>query len=456
MTKKQLVYSLSLMLVSLLAGLTACEQNDNTYVIPENPYELPDHYVSDSSGNVTIKETTGEGQVIWTADSTWILDGIVYVEEDDTLVIEEGTIIKAKANSALVVKQGAKLYCYGSEYYPIIFTSIDDSVYRDSLGILQKETELDAKPKGRWHGLFILGNAQINASNSTESLNIGSISATYGGNDDNDYSGIIRYISIRHAGITDDVSTAALTLAGVGSATKMNNIEVIAGGQDGIQLLGGAVNLKRAIVSRCLGSAFACLQGYNGYSQHWLAIQPSESRAVLCRHTDNNTQTDFPVPTIYNATFVGNNTADTALVYFYQNAGAHYHNSLFATHTQGIVIERQSTAAADSYRQVGKDALSIHNCLFSDVSTDENNFQLTGDYNATEKDEIEALFSSWQNSAGSGIISANNFQPATGTANNGIIPTNSVFDPVSFQGAFQAGGKNWTESWTLLNVLASE
>ena len=39
--------------------------------------------------------------------------------------------------------------------------------------------------------------------------------------------------------------------------------------------------------------------------------------------------------------------------------------------------------------------------------------------------------------------------PASGEANAGIAPTDSWFDNVTYQGAFQPGGSNWTEGWTL-------
>ena len=54
--------------------------------------------------------------------------------------------------------------------------------------------------------------------------------AVYGGTDAADNSGYIEYVSVRHGGtlIGDGNEINGITLAGVGSATVVNNIEVVA------------------------------------------------------------------------------------------------------------------------------------------------------------------------------------------------------------------------------------
>ena len=74
----------------------------------------------------------------------------------------------------------------------------------------------------------------------------------YGGNDATDNSGTITYVSIRHGGgeIGEGNEINGLTLAGVGSATTINNIEVVANVDDGIEFFGGTVNASNLLVSR--------------------------------------------------------------------------------------------------------------------------------------------------------------------------------------------------------------
>ena len=61
------------------------------------------------SGSTTITDNgSGTGTVTWTSDKTYFLDGLVFVNDGQTLTIEPGTIIKAKTGqgesaSALIV-----------------------------------------------------------------------------------------------------------------------------------------------------------------------------------------------------------------------------------------------------------------------------------------------------------------------------------------------------------------
>src|SRR5690554_4210744 len=73
----------------------------------------------------------------WTADTEYVLDGLIYVAEGITLTIEPGTVIKARTQSsittgdgasALIVRRGARLLAEGTATAPIIFTSEFDDV----------------------------------------------------------------------------------------------------------------------------------------------------------------------------------------------------------------------------------------------------------------------------------------------------------------------------------------
>ncbi len=84
-------------------------------------------------------------------------------------------------------------------------------------------------------GFIILGAASISADASTaliEGLPSNEPWAIYGGTNDADNSGIISYVSVRHGGtlIGDGNEINGITLAGVGSATVVNHIEVVLGG----------------------------------------------------------------------------------------------------------------------------------------------------------------------------------------------------------------------------------
>jgi len=202
------------------------------------------------TGILTADET-------WTADRFWFLDGKVVVDAGVTLTIEPGTIIKGAEGteslaSALVVAKGGKIMAEGTADQPIIFTSeLDNIALNEKFG-----TNLTNLDNEKWGGVIILGNAKISAKDGDNEANIEGIPVTegygrYGGDDDADNSGVLKYVSIRHGGVTigDGNEINGLTLGGVGNGTVLENIEVAANLDDGVEFFGGSVNATNVIVS---------------------------------------------------------------------------------------------------------------------------------------------------------------------------------------------------------------
>jgi hypothetical protein len=113
-----------------------------------------------------------------TNDKVWTLKGYVYVPEGLTLTIEPGTVIESDISEkgALIIERGAKIMAEGTAQEPIIFTSGNDF-----------------PQPGDWGGIVILGRAITNQGEPTIE---GGIGRQYGGNDDDDNSGILKYIRI--------------------------------------------------------------------------------------------------------------------------------------------------------------------------------------------------------------------------------------------------------------------
>ncbi len=167
-----------------------------------------------------------------TADTEYILDGYVFVEAGATLNIAAGTVLKGKATpsdgsaaSALIVSRGATINAEGTAAAPIIFTAEFDDV---TIPI-----DLDKDDKGLWGGVIILGNGIVGEDGGTENIEgipSGEGRAQYGGSDNTESSGILTYVSIRHAGSALEANNEinGLTLGGVGSGTVINHIEVFA------------------------------------------------------------------------------------------------------------------------------------------------------------------------------------------------------------------------------------
>src|SRR5690606_29981670 len=105
----------------------------------------------------------------------------------------------------------------------------------------------------------------------------------YGGTDVADNSGVLKYISIRHGGITigQDNEINGLTLGGVGNGTLIENIEVIANQDDGIEWFGGSVNVTNALVWAAGDDGFDADQAWSGTLSNGVVIQGEESGSAL-------------------------------------------------------------------------------------------------------------------------------------------------------------------------------
>jgi len=216
----------------------------------------------------------------WYADTVYEMAGKVVVGAGATLNIEAGTTILAREgqgslSTALIVAQGGKIQAVGTADAPIVFTSIYDN-----------GTNLDETDMGLWGGIVVLGYAPISADASTaliEGLPANEPFAVYGGNNIHDNSGVLKYVSIRHAGtlLGDGNELNGLTLGGVGSATVIDNIEVVGNLDDGIEFFGGTVNASNLLVWAQGDDAFDIDQAYAGIISNFVNVEGSESDHAL-------------------------------------------------------------------------------------------------------------------------------------------------------------------------------
>lgn len=248
----------------------------------------------DDEGNVTpdgdkvVKENI-TSDVTWTSDKIYILGGRIAVTEGATLTIEPGTIIKGQAGTgtnatALIIARGAKINAQGTAAKPIIFTSVADEIEPGMIA----SPNLDPDINGLWGGLLILGNAPISVSTNEDSYQIEGIPASdinglYGGTDAADNSGALKYVSIRHGGanIGEGNEINGLTLGGVGNGTIIENIEVVANQDDGIEWFGGTVSVKNALVWNAGDDALDTDQAWAGTLDNFVVIAGSETDHAL-------------------------------------------------------------------------------------------------------------------------------------------------------------------------------
>ena len=297
-----------------------------------------------------LDETYLTGQILenktLTSDKIWTLNGRVTVVAGVTLTIEPGTIIKGGSGtgsnaSALIIARGAKIMAEGTHDNPIIFTSIADEI---NVGEFISPN-LDENYNGLWGGLIICGNAPISAD--AQSVQIEGIPASdnnglYGGTDETDNSGILNYVSIRHGGanIGEGNEINGLTLGGVGSGTIINNIEVVANQDDGIEFFGGTVNVSNTVVWRAGDDSYDVDQSWAGTLNNWIEIDGSD-HALELDGAEGTLVADF---TITNGTFI---STDSVQCHF--RAGA----------TGYVSYEGLANIQADAGTNVTVDVLNI-------------------------------------------------------------------------------------------------
>lgn len=235
---KKLFFNLTLIAMSATSLIfTSCEK-DNENDNPE-PNPVVENKLSGSIQNVKNLESTIE----------YILTGPMIIEEGGVLNIPAGTTIKAQGGfgSYILVLQGGKININGTSQSPVTFTA-----------------DISNAGQGYWGGLIINGRAPLSGgeTGSTETNS----AYSYGGTDPSDNSGTITYLKLEYTGARSsaDVEHNGLTLNGVGNGTKIENIFVPNGADDGIEFFGGTVNVKNLLVLNSDDDMFDASQGWSG------------------------------------------------------------------------------------------------------------------------------------------------------------------------------------------------
>ena len=285
------------------------------------------------SGRLTDADEGTNGKVTLTNDTVWAFEGPVFVGGDNadstTLEIEDGTIIFGRTgNDYLVISRGSQIEAMGSATAPVIMTSYND-VVGDEVGA------------GQWGGLVILGNAPSNKcpTDADCALQVEGVEegAVFGGTDDEDNSGSLRYVVVKHAGyeIAPDNELNGVTFGGVGSGTKVEYLQVHENADDGVEFFGGTVNLKYVVLTGNQDDSVDWDNGYRGNMQYVLVKHDADNGAAnraIEADNDGSTPAKTPQsnPTIANMTIIGNafDTADkdSEGIYLREGTKAQLHN----------------------------------------------------------------------------------------------------------------------------------
>ncbi len=360
---------LNLFLLGLMTvGLIACDGNNDDDDNDDND-DNGNNQTSNTkkvSSNITSDKT-------WSSDKTYILADRVSVTDGATLTIEPGTIIKGQAGTganatALVIAKDGKINANGKADKPIIFTTVADEIEQGQV----KSPNMSPGQNGFWGGVVVLGDAPISARSETiqfEGIPASDKTGQYGGSNPGHNAGTIKYISIRHGGanIGEGNEINGLTLGGVGNQTTVENIEIVANQDDGLECFGGTVDVKNVLVWKQADDAYDMDQAYKGTVDNFIAIKGPESDHGL--ELDGPEGSSKGIYTLQNASIKGYNDGGKGggeYADFRDDAAAVLKNIYFFNHSQSADLEFDTDAIADNYLNgSGNERIEFNNLKFN-------------------------------------------------------------------------------------------
>ncbi len=422
-----------------------------------------------AQNEIIVKDADIEAgdQVTWTSENTYLLDGYVFVEEGAVLTIEAGTVVKGLTQSektvddpasALIISRGGKIMAEGTATSPIIFTSSNDDVTTTD--------DLILSDRGQWGGVVILGNGIGGFKEGAETFNIEGIpsegygdKALYGGSDNADDSGVLKYVSIRHAGfqIAPDNELNGLTLGAVGSGTTIDYVEVFANADDGIEWFGGAVSVKHAVVGFVGDESFDYDQSWAGKGQFWFGLSTDGDRGFEIDGSEAPDRLPMETPVISNLTLIGDNDAARGKDAFrFKVAGTgQFHNAVIMDYGgEAISIEDEETYAGFSAGNI-----SFSNSYWYNFGKGTDLASIVN-VDGGDKEAVLTMLSDNNN-----VLGDPGLKSISRTEDNGLNPLplwdsplrgagvavegDDWFDQTSYIGAF--GDDNWAAGWTALS-----
>ena len=482
---------------------------------------------------------------VLTCANNYIIDQKIYIPSGQTLTINPGTVLKGRVTAndpatglpdkakatALVIERGGKIMAEGSEDCQIVFTAEADNL----------DGTFPIANKGQWGGVLLLGKATNNllvAANgpfvaggagllavadglgTIEGFATSNIQDRYGVNtsatsvpgelssqtfDDNDNSGVMKYVSIRYSGALLSVGAEinGLTLASVGRATTIDHIEIVSCADDNIEIFGGTVNLKYITTLFGNDDMFDWDLGWTGKAQFLFGMKTDNTASV---DSDNGFESDSDdnksiglnntglrrsTPVIYNATILGNekttlltgsagDNSSLAAINAKELTGGEIYNSVFANFKNGLNLVKSMgtrTGTSEAYHnwsstlgngsQILKvkcntfvgctNPLTVGNAV-SAVAADNTQFTTT-DLNVIVAGNTLPGFDYAFAVNNTTNVFSDKYDavpnPALTVVGCPVAPADGFFKVANYRGAFASTGDNWLSDWSYSQVLGA-
>jgi hypothetical protein len=231
-----------------------------------------------------------------------------------TLTVQAGSRVAfLDSGDYLLINRGSRIIADGSPAAPITFTGFADAV-SNAAGPFDVQL---------WGGIVINGHGITNNCTDTQRTNndchveAEGRPSYYGGNNNADDSGILRYVLVKHPGfeVAPGDELNGVTFNAVGSGTVVENLQVYSAYDDGIEFFGGAVNVSNFVALYVRDDSIDFSDGYSGTIDNALIIHsPTEGNRCIegdgvasNRLAGGGNQTPLTTPTIRHMTCMPSN-----------------------------------------------------------------------------------------------------------------------------------------------------
>lgn len=380
--------------LALVTGFISCSSDDLDPVTGEDNEDVLQGSIL--QGNITKDLLVKTGN--------YNLRGAVSVKNGATLTIEKGSTFtvsaadQAEGVNLIFVEQGGRIVAEGTATQPIIFTSEN----RNAEG-----------GDGDWGGIGIHGKARMNAPGGTSISEAGQL--PYGGNDDEDNSGILKYVRVEYAGQASSdgqFEFNAFSFFAVGSGTILENLEAFEGADDGFEFYGGSVNAKNLSAIGMEDDSIDWDEGYRGTIENVVIYQydgTGDFAFEVSNRKGEHNASPRSKPTVKNVSVRGSGREGKSIFDFKEGTGAQIDN-IVAFNTKNIAFLN------NQLQEVENGDLKITNANF----TFSNNL-LVNNVNTTPATEVAGQFMSMNPNATGADISTfsgwSNFSTKGGLGN---------------------------------------
>ncbi len=294
------------------------------------------------------------------ANIIYNLTGSLIVKDGGTLSIPAGTRIEASEGSGtsayIAVSQGGLIYVNGTSTNPVVMTSAA------------------ANPStGDWGGLVICGKANTNKGGSNGETATAEVSElTYGGTNNNDSSGVIRYLRVEYTGaaFTNDKEFNGVSFFGVGSGTTVEYVQAYMSGDDGIEFFGGSVNASHLIALHSEDDAIDFADGFSGTLNNVYIKDVAKAGVEGSNNGDNGAATPTTNATLTNFSIVKGDLAGTEHGMYIKEGGGTWNasNIYISGFEKGIKI-KSATDDAPANANVDNGNITFNPIQFDITST---------------------------------------------------------------------------------------